>query len=709
VKHQLKTPFILLFCFYGFYLIAQTKPDSLLAVFNNISLSDTVRLKAANRVARDFINNNPDSAILLAQKQLSLAQKSGQKKYEATALGIIASAFYNKGNYSNALEYFLKDLWICDERGDKKGMGICYNNLGNIYYSHTNYSKAEDYYLKALKKFIENGDEMAEATCYGNIGNVYCMEFQYPKALEYFYKYKDISEKNGDKEGLSASYGNIGVVYLNQLNYPKALKCFLKQKKICEETGNKKSLANSYVNIGILFKSQTNYPEALENYLKALKLQAEIGDIHGKAVCFVNLSFLYSEIPDYKKSLQFSDSAITICKEIGDLENERLAYQKRALIYAKKNMYKEAYENHIKFKSLTDSIFNIYNTKQLSDSKTRYEVEKKESELKTQAEAQQTINAEEKKRQQVVIYAIAGLLFLMAFFAVFMFNRFKVTQKQKGIIEKQKETVEEQKHLVEEKQKEIVDSITYAKRLQQAILPSNEELKKYLPDYFLLYKPKDIIAGDFYWMEHLDEIIYIAAADSTGHGVPGAMVSVVCSNAINRAVKEFGLRETGKILDKTRELVLETFEKSGEEIKDGMDISLLSIDKNKKQISWSGANNHLWYIVNSIGLNGIEKKELKEIVADKQPIGKTDHSKPFTTHYLELKKGDIFYLMTDGYPDQFGGSKGKKFKYKQLEELLFSLNGEELTHQSEILNAKFEEWKGNLEQVDDVTIIGIKI
>jgi serine phosphatase RsbU (regulator of sigma subunit) len=178
------------------------------------------------------------------------------------------------------------------------------------------------------------------------------------------------------------------------------------------------------------------------------------------------------------------------------------------------------------------------------------------------------------------------------------------------------------------------------------------------------------------------------------------MVSVVCSNALNRSVNEFGLRKTGEILDKTRELVLDTFSKGSSDVKDGMDISLLSVNMMDKKIEWSGANNQLWYISNNT---------LKEITADKQAIGKTDNPKPFTTHNIEFNKGDIFYLMTDGYPDQFGGPKGKKFKYKQLQEILIANSSLELKQQQQILDEKFKEWVGNLEQVDDVSIIGIKI
>jgi ligand-binding sensor domain-containing protein/serine phosphatase RsbU (regulator of sigma subunit) len=277
----------------------------------------------------------------------------------------------------------------------------------------------------------------------------------------------------------------------------------------------------------------------------------------------------------------------------------------------------------------------------------------------------------------------------------------KIRQKQlEQTVEQRTCELKEEKHLVEEKQKEIIESITYAKRLQDAILPPTDFINKHLLHNFILYKPKDIVAGDFYWAEAIGDLFFIAAADSTGHGVPGAMVSVVCSNALNRTVKEFHLTETGEILDKTRELVLETFEKSTSEVKDGMDISLLCIDYKNKKIFWSGANNPLWYIVND---------EMKDIKADKQPIGKTDYPKPFTTHHINFTEDSIFYLFTDGYADQFGGDKGKKFKYQQFSEVLLQNHKLSLQKQSELLNMAFDNWKGDLEQVDDVCVIGIKI
>jgi serine phosphatase RsbU (regulator of sigma subunit) len=275
----------------------------------------------------------------------------------------------------------------------------------------------------------------------------------------------------------------------------------------------------------------------------------------------------------------------------------------------------------------------------------------------------------------------------------------KVQQRTIEVV-RQKQEVEKQKSLVEEKNKEVLDSITYAKRLQDAILPPLSIIKKYLPDSFLLYKPKDIVAGDFYWLERAGDNILIAACDCTGHGVPGAMVSVVCSNALNRTVKEFKITEPGKILDKVKELVLETFEKSESDVQDGMDISLCCLNTKTKEIQWSGANNPLWYI---------QDNELKEVAPDKQPIGKFNLAKPFNTASLKLKKGDTLYLFTDGYADQFGGPKGKKFKYKQLSEKLKAISEKPMEEQKEMLDETIESWKGSLEQVDDILIIGIRV
>ena len=212
------------------------------------------------------------------------------------------------------------------------------------------------------------------------------------------------------------------------------------------------------------------------------------------------------------------------------------------------------------------------------------------------------------------------------------------------------------------------------------------------------FKPKDIVAGDFYWVEQVGDTVLFAAADCTGHGVPGAMLSMLCNNALNRSVREYGITDPGKILDKTREIIIAEFEKSDEHVKDGMDISLCALNGNK--LLFASAYNLLWIIRNS---------DVIEIKGDRQPIGNSDNPQPFTTHSFELEKGDIFYIFSDGYVDQFGGKKGKKLKAKAFRELLLNMRDKPMDEQRENLDSAFESWRGELEQIDDVCVIGVKV
>lgn len=294
---------------------------------------------------------------------------------------------------------------------------------------------------------------------------------------------------------------------------------------------------------------------------------------------------------------------------------------------------------------------------------------------------------------------IEDIYFLLAQLTVFMVIFFVILYFR-GYTDAYEAELEEKNRIISLKNTEIIDSITYAKRLQDAIMPSEKEIYNNVPESFILYRPKDIVAGDFYFAEQKGDYFFVAAADCTGHGVPGAMVSVVCSNALNRAVIELNLIQPGEILDKVTELVVDTFKKSNHDVKDGMDISLCVINIKTRQIAWAGANNPLWYISNN---------QLTEIKATKQPVGKSDSYKNFTTHILNLAKGSLVYLFTDGYADQFGGPHGKKFKYKQFADIILANQSLEMGEQRNKLEQAFVQWKGTLEQVDDVCIIGLRL
>ncbi len=290
-------------------------------------------------------------------------------------------------------------------------------------------------------------------------------------------------------------------------------------------------------------------------------------------------------------------------------------------------------------------------------------------------------------------YIIDAALIFALTFTLFIVLRKTNAAFARRIIS-QKERIERQNH-------EITESINYAKRIQMAILPPAKLAIKYLPQSFMLYKPKDIVAGDFYFMEPTGDFVVFAAADCTGHGVPGAMVSVVCNNALNRSVREFKLKRPEDILDKTREIVIAEFEKSVQDVQDGMDISLCSYNTKTKELLWAGANNPLWIIRKG-------SDEIEEIKPDKQPIAVYAAIKPFTGHSVQMHEGDTIYVFTDGYQDQFGGERGKKYRPAQLRETLISLSKKHISEQKEFLNQDFENWKGDYEQVDDVCVLGVK-
>jgi serine phosphatase RsbU (regulator of sigma subunit) len=300
------------------------------------------------------------------------------------------------------------------------------------------------------------------------------------------------------------------------------------------------------------------------------------------------------------------------------------------------------------------------------------------------------------------------VLIIIAILGAIAYKNYRTQKSQANIIreqmimaENQRDEIQNQHLQLEEKSREITDSINYAKKIQEAILPPMRLVEKHLPDSFIFYLPKDIVAGDFYWMEQVSDQVIFAAADCTGHGVPGALVSVVCSNALNRAVREFQLTQPAEILDKTLEIVIERFARSEEEVKDGMDIALCSYNPKNMQLEYAGAHNPLWIIREGA-------TEIEEIKGNKQPIGTYAEHTPFTNHNVQLNKGDSVYLFSDGYIDQFGGEKGKKLKSVNFKKILLSIQDKTIDQQHGQLQKSFAEWKEGIEQLDDVCVIGFR-
>lgn len=714
--------------------------DSCLNLYHS-SNHDTTRVKALNGVCGSMVHEDWTryqffqydliNDMLEKYKGTSSSEVIRSLKIDlAFALNNMGFIYKDLGNITTALDYFNRSLALKEEIGDKKGMAVSYSNIGYIFKNQGDIPTALEYYHKGLKIQEELNDKYGMAYSFNSIGYIYDIQGDTDLALEYYNKSLVLRKELGDKKGLDLAYNNIGFVYKDLGKLTTALDYFMKALEIQEELGIKKGMATSYHNIGSIYELQGNDNEALKYYNKGLLVREELGDKADMASSYNNIGGLELKMGGLGLAQEHLNMAHQLAEELGYPNLIYSSSKNLSDLFRKQGNYQEALEMFEQSIQMRDSMNSMANQKAIIQQQYEYEYEKKAAadsiKAMEEVKVQQALLAAEKaetekqklqvKQQEQQKYYLFGGLTLALLFGGFIFNRFRLTRKQKDIIEEQKTLVEQKKAEVEsqkqelqstheqleEHHKEIQDSIKYAKRIQEAIMPSIEAMNQVLQNGFVLYIPKDVVAGDFYWMELIDHVVYYAAADCTGHGVPGAMVSVVCSNALTKALLEEKVYHTGKLLDRTREIVIERLAKSGEEMKDGMDISLCALNMNTKELKWSGANNPLWILRKEAG-------EIEEIRADKQPIGKYTDPKPFTEHSFQLGKGDTLITFTDGYQDQFGGPKGKKFKATQLKQLILENRELHMNDLKELLLAKFKEWQGDQEQIDDVCIIGVSV
>ncbi|GAB4304657.1 MAG: hypothetical protein Kow0068_26320 [Marinilabiliales bacterium] len=402
-------------------------------------------------------------------------------------------------------------------------------------------------------------------------------------------------------------------------------------------------------------------------------------------------SICYKNLDNIDSAKIFINKAYKLSQDIGAKPEIRNSAYELSRILAAQGKFDSAFivQNH--YIEINDQINNEKASKKIAELEAAIEAKKQEQKI---ALLEKDKEFQEKTK---LYYLYIGVVLILLFVAMvlFIYNRYKMKKKSA-------EALEVKNRIIEEKNKDIMDSIRYAKKIQEAILPPISYIRQYFPDSFVFYLPKDVVAGDFYWMNEHNNKYMIAACDCTGHGVPGAMVSVMCCNFLNRVVKELNITDPGEILNKVRELVVENFKKSESQMKDGMDISLCVFEKGNNSLLWAGANNSLWIVRNN-------SDKVEEIKADKQPVGNHFEMKPFTTHKINFSKGDLFYLYSDGYADQFGGEKGKKFKSSNFKKLMIQVSTVDLDSQKNTLVDTFNNWKGNNEQVDDVTVVGIRV
>lgn len=667
-----------------------------------------------------------DSAMVYALKSQDNSYIARAHQYQGWGYHDISAFKKAKVCYHNSLKFYQK-------ANDEQGIADAYGNLGNIYLDMDLFQKSLEYQLKSmsaneeiLSRGIVKDKKLASAKegktyALHNIASIYTEIGLHDRALKYELESLRDEVTAGNHKGEAISCNAIAVSYKNLNSVDSAILYFERAITIYDTLENVQGLASTY------FSYATMDGSGLTSFEKEMMISASLlmyfkgGDMDSYTDQLLSIGlYSFSSLADdsLKNLLSSADDLITKF----DLPHHRLKY-----VLLESKYYERTGDYELALKATKEYLI----LKEKDDEEKRNRVVvigsiRREMQLEAhndsivQSEQYKTLSAVDQQkianqRSWIVLGVLGGLILIISLAFVVNSNRRK--RRMNEVLSGKNQAIYEKNAIVEEHNRSVAASIQYAKRLQTAILPTRKEVNEYLPESFLMFLPKDVVSGDFYWFGVLDGIVFIAAADCTGHGVPGAMVSVVCSNALNRVLNEFHITKPGDMLTKTRELVIETFARSDDKVEDGMDITLCAIHQDKSYVDFSGANNPLWIVRQnaSMGEHAADRvvegnqSSLLEFKANKQPVGLYPEMKDFTSTRIQLMENDQLYLFSDGFVDQFGGENGKKFKSSNLKRELLSITDLDMIKQEDSLKVTFNSWKGDEDQVDDVCVIGVRL
>ncbi|MCE3227115.1 MAG: nprA [Bacteroidetes bacterium] len=660
--------------------------------------------KAFRAMGQVFGMQNKMTEALSYFKQASAISKS-QKLTRDHALNqyMTARTFYFMGEHKKAMDPFNESFECYRSLNDSDKMASIYNQIGSCYRTSTDFASALTSYQHAQKIYEKLKNKKEYAGCEVNTGTVYYEMGNKDKALNYFLSAEKLLEEIDYKLYLGNVRFNIASIYLERDNFEKALPKLLGAKQTFLELKDLRFYSDVLANLVYVHAQRNEYPLAEKSLIEALEIKERMEDQNGLIMCYQHAGSLYLKMKNFSKSIAFYEKALALAKTVEDRGAVINTFKNLADVFNDAGNYKQSVEFYQKYISAKDSVFQKESADKVAELETRYNTEKKENQIAI-LNKDKEVNEKQlkvKSLQQNMLLIGLGLLLVVAFL---IYNRYRIKQQSNIKLQSAFNEIEANRDEIASQKKEIVDSIQYAKRIQQAILPPKQNIYTVFNDSFVLYNPKDVVSGDFYAFFQKDNLVTIAVADCTGHGVPGAFMSMIGMEQLTRIITERGISQPDIVLNELNKGVRYALkqDQDNSETRDGMDIALCTFDLHKNSLQYSGAMRPLWIVRN---------KELIEIKANKFAIGGIDTAdkKLFTNNSIQLQKNDCLFMFTDGYADQFGGANGKKFMLKNFSKKLIEVSDLPMKDIEPQLFSAFNTWKGNNDQVDDILVIGIRI
>jgi serine phosphatase RsbU (regulator of sigma subunit) len=635
-----------------------------------------------------------------ADSALKLSHKTGNTGQLCEAYLLSGQLLHDQSRYKQALDRYAEAEKYANQNGNKLLVASVYNNMALSFERLGNFDKALALHSKALNLRSEMQSRPEIGASYQNIGSLYFYAGDFNKALQNTQKALEIFESLHDLKLTGEVSLNVGAIYFNMFKDSLALQYMKKALSIALRIHNANGIENAYNNLSNYY-AELNHPVLARFYLnKIISLAAN--NPEKKISIYINLAKIFEKSKVKDSAEYYYKMAAAVAGEIGFRNKLMLAYDELSNFYKAQGDYQRALDYAIRAYQLRDSLSGIQHSKDLAEIEAVYKTERQSKEIDLLSK-QYALEKESANKSRLLFLVSLAVLLLAILSGVALYRNYAIKKRDNLLLSEKNEEIRVKSDLIAQKQHEILDSLNYARRIQFALLANESLLDANIGsgNYFILFKPKDIVSGDFYWAAKKDDRFYVAVCDCTGHGVPGAFMSLLNISFLNEAINEKGLRQPNDILEHVRNKLVENISRDG--ARDGMDAILMCFE------TLQGERQSITYAAANITPVLVQNNSLNLLPCDKMPVGKGEREALFTHHTIHANKGDVLYLFSDGYADQFGGARGKKFKYKNLHELLLNGSAAAMLRQRGDLEAAFESWKGSIEQVDDICVIGIKI